>query len=158
MAIEVDGTMRFSELEDASMPELWQMAAHLGISKKGEKTELIERILEAQRRKEADLFEKLKAKMKEHEKNKEELRSLIESASNLTAELNENRRALEQSIREKRKKIEPIDRLIQKLEKKREELQEKLQLKEEQISEIDSQITFLSSKKASWLTSSVESQ
>jgi chromosome segregation ATPase len=150
--------MRFSELEDVSMPELWQMADRLGISKKGEKTELIKRILEAQRKKEADLFEKLKAKMKEHEKNKEELRTLIESASNLTAELNRNRRALEQSIREEREKIEPIDRLIHKLEKKKEELQEKMQRKEEEISQIDDQITFLSSKKASWLTSSAESQ
>jgi len=76
---------RLSELQDMSMPELWQIAVRLGVSRKGKKAKLIERILEAQA--EHDIFQELKAKMTEFEKTKEELKTLLESVAKLGPKL-----------------------------------------------------------------------
>ena len=136
------GLMGANQLQDMSMPELWQMAIRLGISKKGSKTELVERIEEA--REERDIFEGLKRKMIAYEKTREELKALIESASRLAPRFHEEKEILEKSIREDQERIGKIDDLTARLEREREELHEDAERRLEQISEIEVRIRFLS--------------
>jgi len=137
--------MRVDQLQEMSMPELWNMAVSLGIPKKGKKTELVERIMVAEE--EQDIFEELKQSISRYEKAREELMALVESASRLTPGFHEEREGLEQSIREDQEKIGKIEDLTQKLEKQRDQLQENLKRRQEQISEIDHQIEFVSQAK-----------
>jgi chromosome segregation ATPase len=137
--------MEAQELQDMSMPRLWKMAVNLGVSKKGNKTELVERLLEA--REEQDILEGLKQKMTMFEKTKEELKALIESASKLAPRFQEKKKALEQSIGQDQQKIGKIDDLTAKLSGQKEQLQEEAKQRREQISEIDRQIAFLSQTK-----------
>jgi len=137
--------MRVDQLQDMSMPELWNTAFSLGISKKGTKTELVERILEAGE--EQDMFEGLEQGMVRLEKAKEELRALIESASRIAPRFHEKKEGLERSIREDQEKIGKIDDLTAKLGKQRDLLQEDLERRQEQISEIGRQIEFVSQAK-----------
>ena len=127
------------------MPRLWKMAVNLGVSKKGNKTELVKRLLEAGE--EQDVLEGLKQKMTLLEKTKEELKALIESASKLTPRFQEKKKALEQSIREDQEKIGRIDDLTAKLSGQKEQLQEEAEQRREQISDIDRHIAFLSQTK-----------
>ncbi len=133
---------RLSELQEMSMPDLWQTAIRLGISRKGKKAELINRILEAQ--KEQDIFEKLRRKMAEFEKTREELRTLIESVAKLGPELGERKAALEESIRQDQEKITKILDLKPKLDKEKETLHEDVLQLEAEISNLDEQIEHIS--------------
>lgn len=132
------GSTRLSELQEMSMPELWQIAISRGISRKGKKADLVKRILEAQE--ENDIFEKLRLKMTEFEKNKEELRTLIESVSGLEPKLDEEKAALQNSIREQQEKFTKVSELIPKLEKEKEKLHEDILQLETKISGFDQQI------------------
>ena len=127
-----------SELRDMSMPELWQIAVRLGISRKGKKVKLIERILEAQA--EHDIFQELKAKMTEFEKTKEELKTLLESVAKLGPKLDEEKAALETSVREQQEKIAKVSALIPKLENEKEKLHDDVLQLETKISGFDQQI------------------
>ncbi len=137
--------MRVDQLQEMSMPELWNMALSLGISKKGTKTELVERILEAEEK--TDVLESLKQGMVRLEKAKEEMRALIESASRLAPRFHEKKEDLERSIREDQEKIGKIDDLTTKLGRQRDLLHEDLERRHEQISEIDRQLEFVSQAK-----------
>ena len=137
--------MRVDQLQDMSMPELWNMAVSLGISKKGTKTVLVEKIREAEE--EQDIVEGLKQGMVRLEKAKEELRALIESASRFAPRFHEKKEGLERSIREDQEKIGKIDDLTAKLGKQRDLLQEDLERRQRQISEIGRQIEFVSQAK-----------
>ena len=136
------GLMGANQLQDMSMPELWQMAIRLGISKKGSKAELVQRIEEA--REERDIFEGLRRKMIAYEKTREELKALIESASRLAPRFHEEKEILQKSIREDQERIGKIDDLTARLEREREELHEDAERRLEQISEIEVRIRFLS--------------
>ncbi len=135
------------EIQDKSMPELWQIANRLGISRKGKKAELIERILEAQG--ERDIFDRLRLKMQEFEKTREELKTLIESVSELAPKLDEDKAALERSIREQQEKISKVSDLIPKLEKEKEKLNEDVLQLEIKISGFDEQIEQIQRAKVS---------
>ena len=134
---QMDST-ELREIQDKSMPELWQMANQLGISRKGKKAELIERILEAHG--ERDIFDRLRLKMQEFEKTREELKTLIESVSELAPKLDEDKVSLEKSIREQQEKISKVSNLIPKLEKEKEKLNEDVLQLEIKISGFDEQI------------------
>lgn len=136
------GLMGANQLQDMSMPELWQMAIRLGISKKGSKAELVQRIEEA--REERDIFEGLKRKMTAYEKTREELKALIESASRLAPRFHEEKEILQKSIREDQERIGKIDDLTARLEREKEELHEDAERRQEQMSEIEVRIRFLS--------------
>lgn len=129
---------RLSELQEKSMPELWQMANRLGVSRKGKKDELVKRILDAQEEK--DIFEKLRLKMKEYEETREELKTLIESVSNLAPELEDEKAALEKSISEQQEKITKVSSLIPKLQSEKEKLNGDVLQLEKKISDFDQQI------------------
>ncbi len=129
---------RLSELQEKSMPELWQMANHLGVSRKGKKDELVKRILDAQEEK--GIFEKLRLKMEEYEETREELKTLIESVSNLAPELEDEKAALEKSISEQQEKITKVSSLIPKLQSEKERLNGDVLELEKKISDFDQQI------------------
>jgi predicted nucleic acid-binding Zn-ribbon protein len=133
---------RLSELQEMSMPDLWQTAIRLGISRKGKRAELINRILEAQ--KEQDIFERLRRKMAEFEKTREELRTLIESVAKLGSELGERKADLEESIRQDQEKIAKILDLKPKLDREKETLHEDVLQLEAEISDLDEQIEHIS--------------
>ncbi len=142
-------SIELREIQDKSMPELWQIANRLGISRKGKKAELIERILEAQG--ERDVFDRLRLKMQEFEKTREELKTLIESVSELAPKLDENKAALERSIREHQEKVSKVSDLIPKLEKEKEKLNEDILQLEIKISGFDEQIEQIQRAKESLL-------
>jgi len=127
------------------MPELWNMALSLGIPKKGTKTELVERILEAEE--ETDILVGLEQGMVRLEKAREELKALLESASRFAPRFHEKKEGLQRSILEDQEKIGKIDYLTAKLEEQRDLLQENLERRQEQISEIDRRIEFVSQAK-----------
>ena len=137
--------MRADQLQDMSMPELWNMAVSLGIPKRGRRTELVERILEAEE--EQDMLEGLKQGIARYEKAREELKALLEAASRFAPRFHEKKEGLERSILEDQEKIGKIDDLTAKLEEQRDLLQEDLKRRQEQISEIDRQIEFVSQAK-----------
>ena len=137
--------MRVDQLQEMSMPELWNMAVSLGIPKRGRKTELVERILEAEE--EQDMLEGLEHGIARYDKAREELKALLESASRFAPRFREKKDGLERSILEDQEKIGKIDDLTAKLEEQRDLLQEDLKRRQQQISEIDRQIEFVSQAK-----------
>jgi chromosome segregation ATPase len=131
-----EGNNASSELQNMSMPELWKLARSLGLSKKGKKDELIERILNAQKatggvgsskdRDILNMLDQLKDELKEFEKIKEGMREKVESTYELVPKLTEQQAALEKEIQEKEKQISEIGDLIPKLEDKKQNLESEI--------------------------------
>jgi len=129
------------ELWQMSMPELWKMASNLGISKKGNKNELIERIQEAQitglqvEHDDTDIIEaleQLRNELSEYERIREGIKTRIESTSGLIPKLNERKELLEKGIIQKQQTIAEVTELLPKLEEEKERLQKGMQEKLEQ--------------------------
>jgi chromosome segregation ATPase len=142
-------TSTADELQAMSMPELWQRASGLGISKKGNKEELIKRILDAQKGQRGEVFEEtdvlgildqLKNELKDFEKIREGIRTKVESTSKLVPKLNERKELLEKEINEHGEKISEIVDLIPKLEGKKANLLEDMQRKKEEIELLEKEI------------------
>jgi hypothetical protein len=115
-----------------SMPELWKLASSLGISKKGGKDDLIERILEARktsdqiRHDDKDVIkalEQLKDELSEYERIREGIKTRIDTTSALIPKLNEKKELLEKDITQKQQKIDEATELLPKLEEEKESLQ-----------------------------------
>jgi len=120
------------------MPELWQKAIRLGISRKGKKAELIERIMRAQEEQDMlNTLEKLKRKMIRFEETKEELRRMTESASKLAPKLDDKRAILENSIHDRQEKIKKISDLVLELKREKEKLHDSILQLEAKISGIE---------------------
>jgi len=121
-----------------SMPELWKMASSLGISKKGQKEELIERILDAQKSEVQVIHDdrdinntlgQLRNELREYEKIREELKTKIASTSELIPRLNEKKEFFKKDIDQMQQRIAEVTELFPKLEDENESLQKDIQEK-----------------------------
>jgi chromosome segregation ATPase len=150
------------ELREMSMSELWQRASKLGISKKGNKDQLMEKILEAE--KEDQLMERileakkeqgieaaedtgvfeildlLKHDLKEFENAKEGLKRRAESTSKLVPKLIEKKELLEKEVLEREREVAEINDLVPKLEEKKVKIEEDIQQKQEEKEFLEKEI------------------
>jgi len=136
-------------LQEMSMPELWQRALSLGVSRKGSKEDLIERIVKAEKKQVADLteetdilgvLEQLRTELKEFERIREGIRTKVESTSKLVPQLNERKELLEKELQEHEQKIAEIADLIPKLEDRKENLRGDVQRKRHEIEILEKEI------------------
>lgn len=136
------------ELQSKSMPELWKITSSLGLSKKGKKDQLINRIVEAQKRMvdlEEDLdvlkiLENLKDELKEFENIREGIKKRIESTTELVPNLKEKREQLEQQNQQKNDQLQEIKDLIPKLRSKKDNLEAQVLKKQEEIQLLQKEI------------------
>jgi chromosome segregation ATPase len=121
-----------------SMPELWKIASSLGISKKGQKEELIERILDAQKSNAQEIhddkdlnntLEQLRNELREYEGIREEIKTKIASTSELIPKLDERKEFLKKDIDQMQQRIAEVTELFPKLKDENESLQKDIQEK-----------------------------
>jgi len=142
-------TQSTKSLQEMSMPELWQKAISLGVSRKGSKEELMKRILQAQKSQATDLseetdilgvLEQLRTELKAFEKIREGIKTKVESTSKLVPQLNERKELLEKEIQEHEQRISEIADLLPKLEGRKENLREDVQRKRQEIEALEKEI------------------